>query len=78
MEANPRFSLTRALVSGISVVTLQEINRGSIGSTARKTGFGDTPGEAYEDWASKCPRMVVETPKHWSGPCQDGGKWRLT
>lgn len=42
-------------------------------------GAGETPLMAYRSWESKCPRMVVETPKHWSwqGCCENGGKWRL-
>jgi len=40
-------------------------------------GSGETPKDAYICWEKKVPKMNVETPNHWIGPCQDGGKWRL-
>lgn len=42
----------------MNIVTLHELNRGSIGAISRKTGFGDTPEDAYKDWDKPFERIV--------------------
>lgn len=41
-------------------------------------GAGETLLSAYHNWMWRAIGLDITIDKHWSGPCQDGGKWGLT